>query len=122
MSDDMDQFAVEALYRTHMRVAEPHSVDDNRVEYRLQVESRPANDFEHVGGHGQLFPRLVQLVSATVELLQEIGSGRTATLRQRIAALQRHRLTASRFNCFAACSGAPSHCLPQGSGQGIVDG
>jgi len=38
----------------------------------------------------------------------------------RIAALQGHRLTASRFNWFAACSGAPSHCLPRGSGQGIV--
>ena len=40
----------------------------------------------------------------------------------RIAALGRHRLKASRFNWFAACSGAPSHCRPQGSGQGTVDG
>ena len=31
----------------------------------------------------------------------------------RIAALSRYRLTASRFDGFSACSGAPSHCLPQ---------
>jgi hypothetical protein len=36
----------------------------------------------------------------------------------RIAALQ--RLVALRFCFFAACFVAPSHCLPQGSGQGIV--
>ena len=29
-------------------------------------------------------------------------------------------LAASRFNCFVACSGAPSHCLALGSGHGIV--
>ena len=40
----------------------------------------------------------------------------------RIAALSHCRLTTSRFNWFAAGSGAPSHCLPQGSGQGTVDG
>ena len=37
---------------------------------------------------------------------------------RRIAALQ--RLGALRFYCFAACFVAPSHCLPRGSGQGIV--
>jgi len=36
--------------------------------------------------------------------------------------LQRYRLTTSRFNWFAASSGAPSHCLLKGSGQGIVEG
>src|SRR5262249_43394675 len=66
--------------------------------------------------------RLVTLAGATVELLQEIGSGGTATTRQRIEGLRRHRLTASRFNRFATCSGAPSHRLPRGSGQGIVAG
>src|SRR4029453_4464975 len=36
----------------------------------------------------------------------------------RIAALQRPWVL--RFWCFAACFAAPPHCLPRGSGQGIV--
>jgi hypothetical protein len=40
----------------------------------------------------------------------------------RTAPLWRHRFVALRFGSFAACSGAPSHRLPQGSGQGIVTG
>jgi hypothetical protein len=39
-----------------------------------------------------------------------------------IAPLLRSRFALSCFYGFAACSGAPSHCLPQGSGQGIVAG
>jgi len=39
------------------------------------------------------------------------GLGRVSTF---------YRLTASRFGWFAACSGASSHRLPQGSGRGIV--
>ncbi len=42
------------------------------------------------------------------------------THRRRIATLRHLRLTASRFSQFAACSGALSHCLPRGSGKGIV--
>jgi hypothetical protein len=51
--------------------------------------------------------------SAALEL-----RGRTAfgALRRSGAAV----LRPPRFNWFAACSGAPSHCLPRGSGQGIV--
>src|SRR5262249_5000092 len=40
----------------------------------------------------------------------------------RTAPLWRHRFVALRFNSFGACSGAPSHRPPQGSGQGIVVG
>jgi hypothetical protein len=39
-----------------------------------------------------------------------------------IGALSHRRFVTSRLTRFAACSGAPSHCLPQGSGQGIVAG
>src|SRR5262245_50599055 len=35
---------------------------DQRVEYRLQIERRAANDLEHVGGGGLLLERLAQLV------------------------------------------------------------
>src|SRR5271169_2954630 len=50
------------------------------------------------------------------------GAGRLATPPDllRTGAAERRRLSASRFNWFTACSGTPSHCLPQGPGQGIV--
>ena len=60
------------------------------------------------------------LCSSSAIRLGCIDGGRlamTSDLR-RIAALQ--RLRALRFCCFAACFVAPSHCLPRGSGQGIV--
>jgi hypothetical protein len=65
-------------------------------------------------------------VQCTSELrdLSFLSGGGAATARSvwRVATLARCRLTASRFTWFAACSGAPSHCRPQGSGQGIVPG
>src|SRR5262249_9481559 len=45
-------------------------------------------------------------------------TGRTAMARHLFGL----RLSASRVSHFPACSGAPSHRLPQGSGQGIVAG
>src|SRR6516225_961728 len=64
------------------------------------------------------------------ELLQSLGplAGASRELRflahrlWRTAPLWRHRFVALRFGSFAACSVAPSHRLPQGSGQGIVAG
>ena len=46
------------------------------------------------------------------------GSGARAHGLLRMVALSRHRFAGSRFNWLAACSGAPSHCLPLGSGRG----
>jgi len=40
----------------------------------------------------------------------------------RKSTLRHLRLAASRLSRFAACSGAPSHRLPQGPGHGIVAG
>ena len=54
------------------------------------------------------------------DLCFRAGNGRTVHGLWRIVPLSRCRLTASRFNWFAAGFGAPSHCLPRGSGQGIV--
>src|SRR5262249_42471840 len=35
---------------------------DQRVEHGLQIESRPADDLEHIGGGGMLLQRFAQLV------------------------------------------------------------
>jgi hypothetical protein len=75
---------------------------------------RRADDFENFGRGGQLFQCLVTLAGEPRELCFLAGSGGTTTVRGRwrIAALSRYRLAVSRFNWFAACSGAPSHLPP----------
>src|SRR6516225_2040740 len=87
-------------------------------EYRLEIESRVTNRFENVSSCGLLFPRLIQLATKPHDLCFLAGSRRTAMAHSVCG----FRLAASRFSRFAACSGAPSHRLPQGSGQGIVAG
>src|SRR6516162_7035739 len=68
-----------------------------------------ADDPEHVGSRDLLFLRIVQLAG-------EPHRGTAAAHSGRIAALRHFRLAASRVSQFAACSGAPSHGLSQGSG------
>src|SRR5215510_13419282 len=46
----------------HLRTAQARCGLDQRVEYRLQVECRTADDLEHVGSRGLLLKRLPQLV------------------------------------------------------------
>ena len=44
--------------------AQVHRRFGQRVEHRLQIERRAADDFEHVGGGGLLLQRFGQLVTA----------------------------------------------------------
>ena len=45
-----------------VRLAQPRRRLDQRVEHRLQIEGRAADDLEHVGGGGLLLQRFAQLV------------------------------------------------------------
>ena len=45
-----------------LRAAELRRRFDQRVEHRLQIESRAADHLEHVGGGGLLLQRFAQLV------------------------------------------------------------
>ena len=45
-----------------IRFAKPGGRLDQRVEHRLQIERRAADDLEHVGGGGLLLERFAQLV------------------------------------------------------------
>ena len=58
-----------------VRVAQPRRRFDQRVEHRLQVESRAADDLEHVGGRGLLLQRLAQLVEQAGVLDGDDGLG-----------------------------------------------
>src|SRR5262245_15323393 len=98
VGDDMYQPAIEPMHRAQMRVAETHSVDDDRVEYRLQVESRTAEDFENFGSGRLLLSRLVELMRAAIELLLQFGcrcwcGQRFTSLGPMVLAL--HRLSAT---------------------------
>ena len=46
----------------HVRLAQPRRRFDQRIEHRLQIEGRAADDLEHVGGGGLLLQRFAQLV------------------------------------------------------------
>src|SRR5215467_6386801 len=66
-----------------------------------------------------LFKRLVTLAGESPHYcLMARGGTRTADVLRRRSAL--YHLAGSRFGWLPACSGAPSHYLPQASGQGIV--
>ena len=47
-------------------LAKPRRRLDQRIEHRLQIEGRAADDLEHVGGGGLLLQRLAQLVEQPV--------------------------------------------------------
>src|SRR5215831_15618836 len=56
-------------------IAEPRCRFDKCVENCLQVESRPADDFEHVGGGRLLLQRFSQLVEQPSVLNSDDGLG-----------------------------------------------
>jgi hypothetical protein len=77
------------------------------IQYLRQIECGAANDPEQLGSCGLLFLRLVQFAGEPRDLGFLASRGRTVLAHS----LQGFRLAASRGSHFAACSGAPSHCL-----------
>ena len=61
--------------RHTVRLAQSRRRFDQRVEHRLQVESRAADDLEHVGGGGLLLQRFAQLVEQAGVLDGDDGLG-----------------------------------------------
>src|SRR5262245_62116391 len=56
-----------------IRLAQPRRRLDKGIQHRLQIESRPADDLEHVGGGGLLLQRLAQLVEQSGVLDSDDG-------------------------------------------------
>jgi hypothetical protein len=50
---------VAAVDEGHLGVAQPHASFDQRIDHRLQVEGRAADDLQHVAGRGLVFERRV---------------------------------------------------------------
>ena len=59
----------------HVRLAQPRRRLDQRIEHRLQIEGRAADDLEHVGGGGLLLQRFAQLVEQPRVLDGDDGLG-----------------------------------------------
>ena len=51
----------------HIGIAEPRSGLDQRVEHRLQVEGRAADDLQDVAGGGLIFERLFEIAGALLQ-------------------------------------------------------
>ena len=54
--------AFRTMDRCHVGLAQSGRRLDQRIEHRLQIEGRAADDLEHVGGGGLLLQRFAQLV------------------------------------------------------------
>ena len=61
--------------RRYVRLAQPRRRLDQRIEHRLQIEGRAADDLEHVGGGGLLLQRFAQLVEQAGVLDGDDGLG-----------------------------------------------
>jgi hypothetical protein len=88
------------------------------VEHRLGIGGRVADDAQNLGSCGLLLQRFVEIARATVELFLQVGNGYVCGWR--FASLGPNGAVASTLHRLSACSTAPSHCLPLGSGHGIV--
>src|SRR5262249_41377880 len=80
-----------------------------RLEHRLQLARRRADDAQHLRCGFLSLQRFVALTGelSNVGLCSVVGRGRLA----QAATFLRFGLAAARFGLFGACSGAPSHCL-----------
>jgi hypothetical protein len=119
----VDNAIVRTKQNPELGFADARGIFHYGLEYWLKRARRRTDDAKHIRCRELLFPSLIQLSCECCELcFLARGGSTTASRLWRSAALWRCRLAVPRVSLFAACSGAPSHCLPQGSGQGIVDG
>src|SRR5262245_39702454 len=58
-------------YRGVVGAAQVASRFNERLQYRLEIEGRAADDLEHIGGGGLLLQRFAQLVRARLHLVEQ---------------------------------------------------
>src|SRR6516164_2381497 len=113
MGGGEEPVAIRSPYRSVIRLAQLGRTLADGVEDGSKVGPRACDDAKDLAGRPLLVLRFMQFAGEPRDLCFAHGFWRTAPL-------WRHHFVALRFGWFAACSGAPSHRLPQGSGQGIV--
>src|SRR5262249_487054 len=96
--------------------ADAYRVCQDGLKRGFQTARRRADNLQYLRSCCQLLQRLIALAYEPFNIYFFARSEGTATA----CGLWRKGLAALRFNCFATCFGAPSHCLPRGSGEAIV--
>ena len=116
----MHKSSIKCINSPEYAAAKRNKIPRDRIEYGLNVRWRTRNDAQYLRGCRLLLQRFITLACEQRNPLSCIGSGRLATTSGLRRIASPHRLAVLRFCCFAACFVGPSHCLPRGSGQGIV--
>ena len=111
------EFTLTTKHNTTFGLAHPNSRCDQGIEHGLQIEGRAADKLKYFSGGSPLLQRLVALAGEPRDICFLAGNAGTADACG-LVALQ--RFGALRFCCFAPYFVARSHCLPPGSGQGII--
>ena len=66
-----EDLAVAHADRATVRPAQLNRSADESIEYRLQVESRPADDLEHIGGRCLLLQRFLEVARLGLHLVEQ---------------------------------------------------
>ncbi len=65
------QIAIPAEDHGLVGIAQPRCRLDNRIEHRLQIECRAADDLQHVAGRGLIFQRFLKFIGASTHFVQK---------------------------------------------------
>src|SRR5262249_3671857 len=94
-------------------LADAGRIFEHRLEHRLQLAGRTADDLKDLGRRSLLLPRLGKFTSQPVELFLHIGGRGTATARGSglVAVFELRRLTVAHFHSapFVGCPGLHQH-------------
>src|SRR5215469_3924661 len=115
MGGRVQALAVEFKNRYVIRIAKARRTPRNNLKHRLECARRSADNLKNLRRGRLLFLRVMQCTGEPHEL-SFVGDSEAATGLRRLTAPKRYRLAKALFNLFAAGFGAPSHCLPRGSG------
>ncbi len=59
------------VHQGHLGLTQPRGGFDQRIEHRLQVEGRAADDLQHIADRGLVFERLLQVLGALTQFAQQ---------------------------------------------------
>src|SRR5713101_6484792 len=71
LGNEIDQLAVELMERAEGSIAQPHGASDDRVEDRLHIGLRPADDAQDLSGRRLLLERLGEIAVAHPQLREQ---------------------------------------------------
>ena len=67
--------ALAAVDDRHFGAAQPSGGLDQRIQNRLQIEGRAADDLQHIAGRGLVFERFLEVAGALLQFAMRLGAG-----------------------------------------------